>query len=106
MECYAILVDNSGTHFDPKVLEALVLRSSEILQLKAGYAVTRRAKGPNVIAPAPMSDTSETAGTHNADQGDPLALLAAVVAKLSPADRERLAALLMGHQGESNGRTG
>ncbi len=57
MECYAILADNSGTHFDPKVLEALVLRSSEILQLKAGYAVTRRAKGSNVLAPPPADDT-------------------------------------------------
>jgi hypothetical protein len=38
-------------------------------------------------------------GSSAADQnqGDPLAVLAAAVAKLSPADRERLAAMLTGH---------
>jgi hypothetical protein len=43
-------------------------------------------------------------GSSDVDQGDPLAALAAAVANLSPADRERLAAMLTGHQGE--GREG
>jgi len=34
------------------------------------------------------------------DQGDPLAKLAAALLTLSPADRERLAAMLTGHQGK------
>ncbi|MGA7702563.1 MAG: hypothetical protein WCB27_23440 [Thermoguttaceae bacterium] len=38
------------------------------------------------------------------DQGDPLAVLAAAVANLSPADRERLAVMLTGNQGDERGR--
>jgi hypothetical protein len=44
-------------------------------------------------------------GSSTADQGDPLAVLAAAVANLSPADRERLAAMLTGHQGKGEGGT-
>ncbi len=36
-------------------------------------------------------------GSSTADQGDPLARLATELGKLSPADRERLAAMLTGH---------
>jgi hypothetical protein len=43
---------------------------------------------------------NDNAGTLAADQGDPLAKLAAALLTLSPADRERLAAMLAGHQGE------
>ena len=43
------------------------------------------------------ADRGSSAADQN--QGDPLAVLAAAVAKLSPADRERLAALLTGPQG-------
>ena len=39
-------------------------------------------------------------GSSTAEQGDPLAALAAAVANLSPANRERLAAMLTGQQGE------
>jgi hypothetical protein len=39
-------------------------------------------------------------GSSAADRGDPLAVLAAAVANLAPADRERLAAMLTGNQGE------
>jgi hypothetical protein len=42
-------------------------------------------------------------GSSTAGQGDPLAVLAAAVANLSPADRERLAAMLTGHQGGERG---
>jgi hypothetical protein len=42
-------------------------------------------------------------GSSTADKGGPLAVLAAAVANLSPADRERLAAMLTGHQGEGQG---
>jgi hypothetical protein len=42
-------------------------------------------------------------GSSTADQGNPLAVLAAAVANLSPADRDRLAAMLTGHQGEGQG---
>ena len=42
-------------------------------------------------------------GSSTADQGDPLAVLAAAVANLSPADRERLAVMLTGNQGEGQG---
>jgi len=38
------------------------------------------------------------------DHADPLAALAAAVANLSPADRERLAAMLAGNQGGERGR--
>ena len=44
---------------------------------------------------------SDNAGTPDAD---PLAKLAVALLTLSPADRERLAALLTGHQGESEGK--
>ena len=40
------------------------------------------------------------------DQGDPLAALAAELGKLSPEDRQRLAALLIGHQSEGEGSAG
>ena len=43
-------------------------------------------------------------GSLTTDQGDPLAALAAAVANLSPADRERLAAMLAGNQGGERGR--
>jgi hypothetical protein len=46
------------------------------------------------------ADQGAGEGTAAIDQGDPLAVLAAELAKLSPADRERLAAMLTGHQGE------
>ena len=39
-------------------------------------------------------------GTAAIDHADPLAMLAAAVANLSPANRERLAAMLAGHKGE------
>jgi hypothetical protein len=54
---------------------------------------------------------TETAGTRNADQGnegegidqgDPLATLAAAIDSLSPTDRQRLAAMLTGHQSEGD----
>jgi hypothetical protein len=45
---------------------------------------------------------SSTAGAP-ADQGDPLAKLAAALLTLSPADRARLAAMLTGHQGNGGG---
>ncbi len=41
---------------------------------------------------------NDNAGTLDADQGDPLVKLAATLLTLSPADRERLAAMLAGHQ--------
>jgi hypothetical protein len=48
----------------------------------------------------------EGEGTATIDQGDTLAKLAAAVANLSPADRERLAAMLAGQQrGKSRGVT-
>ena len=40
------------------------------------------------------------------DQGDPLARLAAELGKLSPEDRQRLAALLIGHQSKGNRSAG
>ncbi len=43
-------------------------------------------------------------GSSTADQGDTLAVLAAAVANLSPADRERLAAMLAGQQSEGTAR--
>ncbi|MCX7424713.1 MAG: hypothetical protein NTW96_03650 [Planctomycetia bacterium] len=42
-------------------------------------------------------------GTPDAYQGDALAKLAAALAKLSPADRARLAAMLAGDQDEGRG---
>jgi len=45
---------------------------------------------------------SSTAGAPT-DQGDPLAKLAAALLTLSPADRERLAGMLAGHQCEGEG---
>jgi hypothetical protein len=59
-------------------------------------------------ADAHQGDEGEEIGQGGAARGlsavdqspaDPLAVLAAAVAKLSPADRERLAALLTGRQG-------
>ncbi len=68
-------------------------------------------------APAPSADQRTQAGAdaHQGgegegidqepiDQGDRLARLAAELGKLSPEDRQRLAAMLTGHQGE--GQTG
>jgi hypothetical protein len=40
-----------------------------------------------------------------AEQGDPLAKLAAALLTLSPADRERLVAMLTGHRGNTEGKT-
>ena len=42
-------------------------------------------------------------GSSTAEQGDPLVKLAAALLTLSSADRERLAAMLTGHQGEGQG---
>ncbi|MFZ1933513.1 MAG: hypothetical protein WCB27_14720 [Thermoguttaceae bacterium] len=38
------------------------------------------------------------------DRADPLVVIAAAVANLSPADRAKLATMLTGHQGEGKGR--
>jgi len=57
---------------------------------------------PTVPAACTAAWTSEvetaSAGTLDADHGDPLARLAATLLNLSPADRERLAVLLTAHQ--------
>jgi len=55
----------------------------------------------------PKTDNAGTADGHQdegegTDQGDPLAKLAAVLLTLSPADRERLAVMLAGHQGRGS----
>jgi putative two-component system response regulator len=49
-ECFAIMADGSGTHFDSKVLEALFQRWPEILQIKAKYSGPRQAEEPATAA--------------------------------------------------------
>ncbi|MGO8691866.1 MAG: hypothetical protein ACLQLG_19765 [Thermoguttaceae bacterium] len=66
----------------------------------------------NANADALDADQGSIGERLDADQGtedeaadaDPLAKLAAAVLSLSPADRERLAAMLTGHQGEAEGK--
>ena len=64
-------------------------------------ACTSEPENANADAPdAHQGDEGE--GT---DQGDRLDKLAAALLTLSPADRERLAAMLTGHQGKAKGAT-
>ena len=51
---------------------------------------------PAEVGREPLA-TGEPAAGASTDQGDPLANLAAALLALSPADRERLAAMLTGH---------
>jgi hypothetical protein len=58
-------------------------------------------EGENANDDAPdAGNRGEGEGAAAIDQGDPLAWLAAELGKLSPEDRQRLAALLIGRQGE------
>jgi hypothetical protein len=56
----------------------------------------------------PSSDstgcTSGCTSEANADQGDPVATLAAALLGMTPADRARLAALLLGQQPGKDGK--
>jgi hypothetical protein len=55
--------------------------------------------------PPQAPDTDQGNKGEGIDQGDPLANLAAVIASLSLIDRQRLAAMLTGHQGKGEGGT-
>ena len=71
-------------------------------------SVDSKALTPTPSAACTSACTSEAENANadalDADQGDTLATLAAALLTLSPADRERLAAMLTGHQGESEGK--
>jgi hypothetical protein len=73
-------------------------------------SVSQDSKGLTPTLPAACTSActsegeNENAGTLDADQGDPLAKLAAALLTLSPADRERLVAMLAGHQGDQGAR--
>ena len=54
-------------------------------------------------ANADTLDADQCKGEEN-DEGDPLGKLAAVLLTLSPADRTKLAVMLIGHQGDEKGR--
>jgi hypothetical protein len=60
--------------------------------------------------PSPVCTRVCTSNPENDNAGaldaDPLAKLAAALLTLSPADRERLAVMLTGHQGEGEGKAG
>jgi len=60
-------------------------------------ACTSEARNANAGA----LDTAQGCKGEGTDQADPLAALAAAIAALSPAERERLAAMLAGHPGKS-----
>jgi hypothetical protein len=51
-------------------------------------------------------DWAEGTPGHHPDQAAPLAKLGAALAKLSPADRARLVAMLTAHRNESEGNPG
>ncbi len=68
-ECFAIIADGSGTHFDPAVLEAFERTRPEILQIKARHFGTHDAaksaetSDPSVSGVIPAVDGSDPAGT-------------------------------------------
>jgi hypothetical protein len=64
---------------------------------------TSEAKNANADATG-TGERDQGEGTAAVDQGDPLAKLAAAVLSLSPADRERLATMLTGAKGRSEGK--
>ena len=68
-----------------------------------GLAPTLPAACTAACTSEPENDNAGTADGgrdkgEGTDQGDPLAKLAAALLTLTPADRERLAAMLTGHQ--------
>ncbi|MEI8376189.1 MAG: hypothetical protein WCJ35_25495 [Planctomycetota bacterium] len=60
--------------------------------------------GKTTTGTADTGHQEESEGTAAADQGDPLTKLAAALLTLSPADRERLTAMLTGLQNEGEGK--
>ena len=48
-ECFAVIADGGGTHFDPTVVEAFALKRPEILQLKAKYCGIHEAEVPEAV---------------------------------------------------------
>ncbi len=74
---------------------------------KRGSSTTEPTEQQDVTpTPSPVCTSNPENDNAGAPDADPLAKLAAALLTLSPVERERLAAMLTGHQGEGEGRTG